>query len=98
MIETGSSDGGTYIGFDMLETARRFDSVINASLFGALAETGVLPFGREAFEETGWKIAPVRKLGAYRRYTYIPEYDRYAEKICNIFHYKNFRFGSLDKL
>ena len=42
----------TFIGFDMLETARRHDSVINAALFGALAETGVLPFARESFEET----------------------------------------------
>jgi indolepyruvate ferredoxin oxidoreductase, beta subunit len=41
-----------YIAFDMLETARRFDSVINAALFGALAETGALPFARESFEET----------------------------------------------
>lgn len=40
------------IAFDMLETARRFDSVINSALFGAVAETGVLPFGRESFEET----------------------------------------------
>jgi len=41
-----------YVGFDMLETARKFDSVINSSLFGALAQTGVLPFSRESFEET----------------------------------------------
>jgi indolepyruvate ferredoxin oxidoreductase beta subunit len=41
-----------FIGFDMLETARRHDSVINASLFGAIAETGVLPFSRDSFEET----------------------------------------------
>ncbi|MCB1848381.1 MAG: indolepyruvate ferredoxin oxidoreductase, partial [Halieaceae bacterium] len=40
------------VGFDMLETARQYDSVINTALFGALAEAGVLPFGREAFEQT----------------------------------------------
>jgi 8-oxo-dGTP diphosphatase len=39
---------------------------------------------REAFEETGWRIAPVRRLGAYRRYTYMPEYERWAAKTCHI--------------
>jgi indolepyruvate ferredoxin oxidoreductase beta subunit len=52
IIEVARTRARTYVGFDMLETARRFSSVINASLFGALAETGVLPFSREAFEET----------------------------------------------
>ena len=41
-----------FVAFDMLETARRHDSVINAALFGALARTEVLPFERAAFEET----------------------------------------------
>ncbi|MFN4154391.1 MAG: NUDIX hydrolase [Paracoccaceae bacterium] len=40
---------------------------------------------REVYEETGWKIAITRRLGAYRRYTYMPEYDRWAEKICTIY-------------
>lgn len=39
---------------------------------------------REAFEETGWRIAPIRRLGAYRRFTYMPEYERWAAKTCNI--------------
>lgn len=39
---------------------------------------------REVFEETGWHIGPPRRLGAYRRFTYMPEYDRWAEKICHI--------------
>lgn len=42
----------TFIGFDMQQTARQFDSVINTCLFGALAQTGVLPFDRDAFENT----------------------------------------------
>lgn len=41
---------------------------------------------REAYEETGWKIAPVRKLGVYRNFVYMPEYDRQAEKVCHIYH------------
>lgn len=40
---------------------------------------------REVFEETGWKIAIDRRLGAFRRFTYMPEYDRWAEKLCTIY-------------
>ena len=39
---------------------------------------------REVMEETGWKIAPVRRLGTFRRFTYMPEYDLHAEKVCHI--------------
>jgi indolepyruvate ferredoxin oxidoreductase beta subunit len=52
IIEVARSRARSYIGFDMLETARKFDSVINTALFGALAEAGVLPFSRAAFEQT----------------------------------------------
>lgn len=48
-------------------------------------EHPVAALHREVFEETGWKIAIIRRLGAYRRFTYMPEYDRWAEKICNIY-------------
>lgn len=40
---------------------------------------------REVYEETGWSIANPRKLGAFRRYTYMPEYDLWAEKLCHIY-------------
>jgi len=40
---------------------------------------------REAFEETGWKIAPRRHFASYKRYTYMPEYDLYAMKIAHIY-------------
>ncbi|WP_372610419.1 NUDIX domain-containing protein [Aquicoccus sp.] len=40
---------------------------------------------REVFEETGWKIASPRRLGAFRRFTYMPEYDLWAEKLCEVF-------------
>lgn len=39
---------------------------------------------REVFEETGWTIAPRRRIATYRRFTYMPEYDRWAEKLCHI--------------
>ena len=40
---------------------------------------------REVFEETGWRIARPRRLGAFRRFTYMPEYDMWAEKVCHIY-------------
>lgn len=40
---------------------------------------------REAFEETGWSIGHLRRLGAYRRFVWMPEYDLWAEKICTIY-------------
>jgi 8-oxo-dGTP diphosphatase len=40
---------------------------------------------REVYEETGWKIAVTRRIGAFRRFTYMPEYDLWAEKLCSIY-------------
>lgn len=40
---------------------------------------------REVYEETGWKIARPVRLGAYRRFTYMPEYNLWAEKMCLIY-------------
>lgn len=40
---------------------------------------------REVIEETGWKISAPRKLGVFRRFTYMPEYDLFAEKLCHIY-------------
>lgn len=48
-------------------------------------EGAVAALHREVFEETGWRIAPPRRLGAYRRFTFMPEYDKWAEKICHIY-------------
>lgn len=40
---------------------------------------------REILEETGWRIARPRRLGAFRRFTFMPEYDLWAEKLCIIY-------------
>jgi len=40
---------------------------------------------REVFEETGWRITGARRLGAHRRFAYMPEYDKWAEKIAHIY-------------
>jgi 8-oxo-dGTP diphosphatase len=48
-------------------------------------ESAVVALHREVLEETGYSIAKPRKLGAYRRFTYMPEYDKWAEKLCHIY-------------
>lgn len=40
---------------------------------------------REVFEETGWGIQIIRRLGGFRRYTYMPEYDLWARKVAHIY-------------
>ena len=39
---------------------------------------------REVLEETGWTISPPRRLGAFRRFAYMPEYDKWADKLCSV--------------
>ena len=40
---------------------------------------------REVLEETGWRIARPQRLGAFRRFVFMPEYDIWAEKLCHIY-------------
>ena len=40
---------------------------------------------REVREETGWSIRVARRLGAFRRFTFMPEYDLWAEKLCTVY-------------
>jgi len=40
---------------------------------------------REVLEETGWGMTRPTRLGAFRRFAYMPEYDMWAEKICTIY-------------
>ncbi len=40
---------------------------------------------REVMEETGWRISAPKRLGAFRRFVFMPEYDLWAEKICHIY-------------
>jgi len=40
---------------------------------------------REVFEETGWSMAAPRRIGAFRRFAYMPEHDKWAEKVCHIY-------------
>ena len=40
---------------------------------------------REVLEETGYRISGPRRLGAHRRFVYMPEYEMYAEKLCHVY-------------
>lgn len=40
---------------------------------------------REVMEEIGWRIAAPRRLGAFRRFVFMPEYDLWAEKLCTVY-------------
>ena len=48
-------------------------------------ESPLAALHREVFEETGWRMGNVRRLGGYRRVTYMPEYDLWAEKLCTVY-------------
>ncbi|PVA07672.1 NUDIX domain-containing protein [Thalassorhabdomicrobium marinisediminis] len=40
---------------------------------------------REVMEETGWRMSRPRRLGVYKRFAFMTEYDLWAEKICTIY-------------
>lgn len=48
-------------------------------------ESTISALHREVYEETGWRIAAPRRVGAHRRFVYMPEYDRWAEKVAHIY-------------
>ena len=55
---------------------------------GGGIDPGESPLGalhREVYEETGWRIGNPRRLGAFRRFAFMPEYDLWAEKICAVY-------------
>ncbi|MGB0496888.1 MAG: NUDIX hydrolase [Rubricella sp.] len=55
---------------------------------GGGIDPGEAPLGalhREVLEETGWRIAPERRLGAFQRYAWMPDYQRWARKVCHIY-------------
>ena len=47
-------------------------------------ESPIQALHREVFEETGWRIAAPLRIGAARRFVYMPEYGFHAEKLCTI--------------
>ncbi|MFD1913600.1 NUDIX hydrolase [Halodurantibacterium flavum] len=74
-------------GRDLLLTHQK-DPVPEYQLPGGGIDPGEHPIHalhREVFEETGWRIRVLRRLGAFRRFAYMPEYDLWAEKLCTIY-------------
>lgn len=50
-----------------------------------LGESPLQALHREVFEETGWHIHKPRRIGSFRRFAYMPEYDLWAEKIALLY-------------
>jgi 8-oxo-dGTP diphosphatase len=48
-------------------------------------EGAVRALHRECLEEIGWRIAVERRLGAFQRFTFMPEYDLWARKVCHVY-------------
>jgi 8-oxo-dGTP diphosphatase len=48
-------------------------------------ESPVQALHRVVLEEIGWRITRPRRLGAFRRFVFMPEYDLWAEKLCHIY-------------
>ncbi|WP_224816545.1 NUDIX hydrolase [Hasllibacter sp. MH4015] len=48
-------------------------------------EGAVAALHREVLEETGYRIHALRRLGMCHRFTFMPDYDRYAQKQCHIY-------------
>lgn len=86
---------GAYVallrGDDILVTRQFLPDTMDAAeiqLPGGGIDPGESPIPalhREVYEETGWRMSTPKRLGAFRRFTYMPEYDFWAEKLCTIF-------------
>lgn len=75
------------LGDRFLLTAQR-EPVFDIQLPGGGIDPGESPLRalyREVIEETGWRIARPRRMGAFRRFTFMPEYDLWAEKLCHVY-------------
>ena len=76
-------------GRQLLITAQRDVEVgLDLQLPGGGIDPGENPVSalhREVYEETGWRVAAPRFQGCFKRFTYMPEYDLWAEKICLVY-------------
>lgn len=73
---------------DSVLTTFQMDPTPEFQLPGGGIDRGEQPVAalhREVMEETGWKIEVIRRIGAFRRFAYMPEYDLWAEKLCTVY-------------
>lgn len=75
------------LGSSVLLTAQITD-IVDIQLPGGGIDPGESPLNalhREVLEETGWRISSPRRLGTFRRFTFMPEYELWAEKVCHVY-------------
>jgi 8-oxo-dGTP diphosphatase len=75
-------DGSDLLVTEQLKPHREYQ------LPGGGIDPGESPLGalhRETLEETGWRIAVLRRLGAWQRYSWMPEYRIWARKVCQVY-------------
>lgn len=73
-------------GGDLLVTEKRPDAEFLLPGGGIDPGEGTLrALHRECLEETGWRIAIERRLGAFQRYCFMPDYDQWARKVCHVY-------------
>ena len=75
-------------GQDLLLTEQEADPKPELQLPGGGIDPGESPVAalhREILEETGWRVSGLKRIGAYRWFTYMPEYDLWAEKLCTVY-------------
>lgn len=73
---------------DQVLTTVQFGVETEIQLPGGGIDPGEAPLPalhREVFEETGWSMRLERKLCVFRRFTFMPEYKFWAEKLCHIY-------------
>ncbi|SHJ01591.1 NUDIX domain-containing protein [Wenxinia saemankumensis] len=73
-------------GDELLLTAQEGDPLIQFP--GGGIDPGEHPIHalhREVMEETGWTMTAPRRLGLFRRFNWMPDYDLWAEKVCTLY-------------
>lgn len=79
---------GVIVGRDGVLVTEQTRTLVEIQLPGGGIDPGETPVRaliRESWEETGWRIRVRRKLGVYQRFTWMPEYDLWARKICHVY-------------
>ena len=79
---------GVVLSGDMALLTMSYEHEPSPQLPGGGIDPGESPLQalhREAMEETGWRIAVERRIGCYQRFSYLPEYEQWAQKLCAIY-------------